>query len=145
MSNAAAIERTLILIKPDGVRRGLTGEILRRVEAKGYTLDAVELRVPHRELLEQHYNEHQGKPFFEPLVEFMGSGPVLAIVASGQRVIEGFRSLAGTTDPTTAAPGTIRGDLGRDWGLKVQQNLVHGSDSVDSAEREISLWFPQNS
>lgn len=134
-------ERTLILVKPDGVRRGLSGEILRRIEAKGYTLVAVELRTPSRELLDAHYAEHQGKPFFEPLVEFMSSGPVLAVVAEGHRVIEGFRSLAGATDPTTAAPGTIRGDLGRDWGLAVQQNLVHGSDSPESAARELAIWF----
>jgi len=94
-----------------------------------------------RELLEAHYEEHVGKPFYEPLVEFMLSGPLVAIIAEGQNVIPGFRSLAGTTDPTTAAPGTIRGDLGRDWGLKVQQNLVHGSDSVESAAREIGIWF----
>ncbi len=142
MSNEATTERTLILVKPDGVRRGLSGEILRRIEAKGYTLVAVELRSPSRELLDAHYAEHKGKPFFEPLVEFMSSGPVLAVVAEGHRAIEGFRSLAGTTDPTTAAPGTIRGDLGRDWGLKVQQNLVHGSDAPGTAAAEIALWFP---
>jgi nucleoside-diphosphate kinase len=96
---------------------------------------------PSRELLEAHYEEHQGKPFFEPLVEFMMSGQVVAARVAGNRVIEGFRSLAGTTDPTNAAPGTIRGDLGRDWGLAVQQNLVHGSDSTLSAERELGLWF----
>ncbi|WP_163542609.1 nucleoside-diphosphate kinase [Occultella kanbiaonis] len=135
-------ERTLILIKPDGVRRGLVGEILRRVEAKGYTLTSVELRTAADDLLAAHYAEHEGKPFYAPLVEFMGSGPVLAAIAEGNRVIEGFRALAGATDPTAALPGTIRGDLGRDWGLKVQQNLVHGSDSVESAEREIGLWFP---
>jgi len=135
-------ERTLILVKPDGVRRGLAGEILRRVEAKGYTLVAVELRQATPELLEEHYAEHVGKPFYSPLVEFMLSGPTLAIVAEGQRVIEGFRSLAGATDPTTAAPGTIRGDLARDWGLKVMQNLVHGSDSPESSDREIGIWFP---
>ena len=94
-----------------------------------------------REILERHYEEHQGKPFFEPLVEFMLSGPVVAAVVEGDRVIEGFRSLAGATEPTTAAPGTIRGDLGRDWGEKVQKNLVHGSDSPESAEREIGIWF----
>ena len=92
-------------------------------------------------MLAQHYAEHVGKPFYQPLVEFMSSGPVVAVVAEGQRVIEGFRALAGATDPTVALPGTIRGDLGRDWGLKVQQNLVHGSDSPDSAAREIGLWF----
>ncbi|HLR27324.1 MAG TPA: nucleoside-diphosphate kinase [Ruania sp.] len=135
-------ERTLILIKPDGVQRGLVGAILSRVEAKGYTLSAVELRTADDALLAQHYAEHEGKPFYGPLVEFMKSGPVLAAIAEGHRVIEGFRTLAGATDPTAALPGTIRGDYGRDWGLQVQQNLVHGSDSVDSAEREIGLWFP---
>ncbi|KRF04567.1 nucleoside diphosphate kinase [Arthrobacter sp. Soil782] len=134
-------ERTLILVKPDGVARGLSGTILARVEAKGYKL--VDMKFVHatREILEAHYAEHVGKPFYEPLVEFMLSGPVVAAVFEGERVIEGFRSLAGTTEPTTAAPGTIRGDYGRDWGLKVQQNLVHGSDSVKSAEKEISIWF----
>ncbi len=136
-------ERSLVLVKPDGVRRGLTGEIVRRIEAKGYTLVALELRTVGREVLAEHYAEHEGKPFYEPLVEFMSSGPVAAVVIEGERCIEGFRSLAGTTDPTTAAPGTIRGDLGRDWGLKVQQNLVHGSDSAESAAREIGIWFPQ--
>lgn len=136
------LQRTLVLVKPDGVRRGLAGEVLRRIEAKGYTLVAVELRTADDALLAAHYAEHDGKPFFAPLVEFMGSGPVLALVAEGHRVIEGFRSLAGATEPTTAAPGTIRGDLGRDWGLAVTQNLVHGSDSPESAAREIALWFP---
>ena len=135
-------QRTLVLVKPDGVRRGLTGEIVRRIEAKGYTLAALELRSATPELLAEHYAEHEGKPFYAPLVEFMLSGPIVAMVVEGERVIEGFRSLAGTTDPTTAAPGTIRGDLGRDWGLAVQQNLVHGSDAVESAEREIGIWFP---
>jgi nucleoside-diphosphate kinase len=136
------IQRTLVLVKPDGVSRGLSGEVLRRIEAKGYTLVAVELRTADDALLHAHYAEHEGKPFFGPLVDFMKSGPVLAVVAEGHRVIEGFRSLAGSTEPTTAAPGTIRGDLGRDWGLKVTQNLVHGSDSEESAAREIALWFP---
>jgi nucleoside-diphosphate kinase len=135
-------ERTLILVKPDGVRRGHVGEVLRRVEAKGYLLIALELRQATADLLAEHYAEHVGKPFYEPLMQFMLSGPVLAAVAEGQRVIEGFRVLAGATDPTVALPGTIRGDLGRDWGLKVVQNLVHGSDSAESAVREIALWFP---
>ena len=134
-------EETLILVKPDGVARGLTGEILRRIEAKGYGIADLRMLTASRELLEAHYEEHQGKPFFEPLVEFMMSGPVVAVRATGNRVIEGFRSLAGATDPTAALPGTIRGDLGRDWGLAVQQNLVHGSDSTLSAERELALWF----
>lgn len=136
-------ERSLVLVKPDGVARGLTGEVLRRIEAKGYRLVEVRLRTATRELLADHYAEHEGKPFYEPLVEFMLSGPVCAVVIEGQRCIEGFRSLAGATDPTAAAPGTIRGDLGRDWGLAVQQNLVHGSDSPESAAREIAIWFGQ--
>lgn len=136
-----SVEETLILIKPDGVSRNLIGEILRRVEAKGYEIADLRMLTADRELLTQHYAEHEGKPFFEPLVEFMSSGPVVAVRARGHRVIEGFRSLAGPTEPTLAAPGTIRGDLGRDWGLSVQQNLVHGSDSTLSAERELALWF----
>lgn len=135
------VEETLILVKPDGVARSLTGEILRRIEAKGYQLVDIRLVQADRDLLAEHYEEHVGKPFYEPLVEFMESGPVVAMRVAGNRVIEGFRMLAGTTDPTTAAPGTIRGDLGRDWGLAVQQNLVHGSDSAESAARELSLWF----
>ena len=136
-----AVEETLVLIKPDGVARNLTGEILRRVEAKGYQLVELRMLQPDRGLLAQHYAEHEGKPFYEPLLEFMESGPVVVARVAGNRVIEGFRSLAGTTDPTAAAPGTIRGDFGRDWGLRVQQNLVHGSDSPESAARELALWF----
>lgn len=136
------IERSLILVKPDGVQRGLTGEVLRRIEAKGYTIVALDLRVPDRTTLAEHYAEHQGKPFYEPLVQFMSSGPVAVVAIEGQRCIEGFRSLAGSTEPTGAAPGTIRGDLGRDWGTSVQQNIVHGSDSPQSAAREIGIWFP---
>ncbi len=134
-------ESTLILIKPDGVRRALVGEIISRVEAKGYVIDAVKMLSPERKTLEAHYAEHHGKPFYEPLLEFMSSGPIVAIIASGNRVIEGFRSLAGTTDPTVAAPGTIRGDLARDQGTKVVQNIVHGSDSPESAAREIAIFF----
>ncbi|MCL2795202.1 MAG: nucleoside-diphosphate kinase [Microbacteriaceae bacterium] len=137
----STVEETLVLVKPDGVARNLSGEILRRIEAKGYQLVDIKLIDADRELLAQHYAEHEGKPFYEPLLEFMQSGPIVAIRIAGERVIEGFRSLAGTTDPTTATPGTIRGDLGRDWGLKVQQNLVHGSDSPESAARELALWF----
>jgi nucleoside-diphosphate kinase len=136
-------EETLILIKPDGVRRGLVGQIIGRIESKGYKIVALKLMQADRALLERHYGEHQGKPFFEPLVEFMASGPIVAIIAQGERVIEGFRSLAGATDPTVAAPGTIRGDLARDEGTKVQQNLVHGSDSQESALREIAIFFEE--
>jgi nucleoside-diphosphate kinase len=135
------VEETLVIVKPDGVARGLTGEILRRIEAKGYQLVDVRMLTADRELLAKHYAEHEGKPFYEPLVEFMQSGPVVAMRVAGDRVIEGFRSLAGATDPTAALPGTIRGDLGRDWGLKVQQNLVHGSDAPETAHRELGLWF----
>ena len=134
-------EKTLVLVKPDGVARGLVGEVIGRIEAKGYKVSQLRMLQADRALLEKHYAEHQGKPFFEPLVEFMMSGPIVALVAEGNRVIEGFRSLAGVTDPTVAAPGTIRGDLGRDWGQKVQRNLVHGSDSEESAARELALWF----
>jgi len=135
------LQATLVLIKPDGVKRNLVGDIISRCEAKGYKVTDLKMVAPNRELLEQHYSEHEGKPFYEPLLEFMLSGPTVAIRLEGERVIEGFRSLAGATDPTTAAPGTIRGDLGRDWGTKVIQNLVHGSDSEDSAKRELAIWF----
>jgi nucleoside-diphosphate kinase len=135
------MEQTLVLIKPDGVKRNLIGEIISRCEAKGYVVADLKRVSPSRDLLAKHYEEHVGKPFYEPLLEFMSSGEVVAIKLEGHRVIEGFRSLAGATDPTVATPGTIRGDLGRDWGTKVVQNLVHGSDSADSAKRELSLWF----
>ena len=135
------MERTLVLIKPDGVRRNLIGEVIARIERKGYLIADLRMLHADRALLEKHYAEHAGKPFYEPLLEFMLSGPIVALIAEGNRVIEGFRSLAGTTDPTTAAPGTIRGDLARDQGTKVVQNIVHGSDSVESAEREIALFF----
>ena len=138
----SATQRSLVLVKPDGVRRGLSGEVIRRIEAKGYRLVALEMREATPELLAEHYAEHEGKPFYEPLVEFMLSGPVVAMVLEGERCIEGFRALAGATDPTTAPPGTIRGDLGRDWGARVQQNIVHGSDAPESAQREIGIWFP---
>jgi nucleoside-diphosphate kinase len=136
-------ERSLVLVKPDGFRRGLTGEVLRRIEAKGYTLVSLAVLTPTADQLARHYAEHEGKPFYEPLVEFMSSGPVTAVVLEGQDCIKGFRALAGATNPTEALPGTIRGDLGRDWGLKVQQNIVHGSDSPESAQREIAIWFPE--
>lgn len=139
----AQTERSLVLVKPDGFSRGLTGEVLRRIEAKGYTLVALDVLTPTREMLADHYAEHEGKPFYEPLVEFMSSGNVAAAVIEGNRCIEGFRALAGATDPTAAVPGTIRGDLGRDWGRKVQENIVHGSDSPESAAREIAIWFPK--
>lgn len=131
-------ERTLVLVKPDGVRRGLVGEVIGRIERKGFTLAALDLRVMDRETIERHYAEHEGKPFYPSLVEFMTSAPSVAMVVEGERVIEGFRALAGATDPIKAAPGTIRGDLA----TVTQQNIVHGSDSPASAEREIKNFFP---
>lgn len=141
--NPQNIERTLILVKPDGVARSLVGEVVSRVESKGYQVVGLKMMTPTREILAKHYAEHEGKPFYEPLIEFMLSGPIVAMIAQGNRVIEGFRKLAGTTDPTTAEPGTIRGDLARDQETKVVQNIVHGSDSPESAEREIAIFFPE--
>lgn len=132
-------ERTLVLIKPDGVARGLVGEILSRIENKGLTLVAVELKNVTDELARRHYAEHDGKPFFGSLLQFITSGPLVAAVVAGPRAIAAFRQLAGGTDPVEqATPGTIRGD----FGLEIQSNLVHGSDSAESAQREIDLWFP---
>lgn len=129
----------MVLIKPDAVARRLVGEIISRIEQKGLTITALELRGVSRDLAAQHYAEHDGKPFFEPLLEFITSGPVVAAIVEGPRAIAAFRQLAGATDPVEkAAPGTIRGD----FGLETQLNLVHGSDSTDSAKREIELWFP---
>ena len=139
---AAMSERTLVLVKPDGVRRGLVGEVIGRIERRGFAVTGLQLRTLDRGICTQHYAEHEGKAFFEPLVEFMTSGPVVALIAEGERVIETFRSMAGATDPVAAAPGTIRGDLGRAWDTAVTQNLVHGSDSEDSAKREIGIFFP---
>ncbi|WP_425425684.1 nucleoside-diphosphate kinase [Bowdeniella nasicola] len=137
------VERTLILVKPDGVKRGQIGEVLRRIEAKGYRIIALQMREASADLLAEHYAEHTEKPFYADLVAYMSDGPVVAIVAEGERVVEGFRSLAGTTDPTSAAPGTIRGDLARDWGTGNIENVVHGSDAPESAAREIAIWFPE--
>ena len=131
-------ERTLVLIKPDGVRRGLTGEVLARIERKGLRIVAMDLRTVGKDLAETHYAEHVEKPFYGSLVEFITSGPLVALVAEGPRAIEAFRALAGATDPVKAGPGTIRGD----YALEVQDNIVHGSDSPDSAEREIKIFFP---
>lgn len=133
-------ERTLVLIKPDGVQRQLVGEIIGRIERKGLSIAALELRPVGRDLAVQHYAEHDGKPFFESLLEFITSGPVVAAIVEGPRAIAAFRQLAGGTDPVEkATPGTIRGD----FGLETQFNLVHGSDSAESAQREIALWFPE--
>jgi nucleoside-diphosphate kinase len=132
-------ERTLVLIKPDGVKRRLIGEIVGRIEGKGLTIAALELRNVSDELARKHYAEHDGKPFFDSLLEFITSGPVIAAIVEGPRAVAAFRQIAGGTDPVEkAAPGSIRGDLA----LVTQDNLVHGSDSPESAVREIELWFP---
>ncbi|MEW2633375.1 nucleoside-diphosphate kinase [Streptomyces sp. NPDC048389] len=132
-------QRTLVLLKPDAVRRGLVGEVIGRIERKAdWEIAALELRQLDRATLEQHYAEHVGRPFYEPLVEFMLSGPVVAMVVDGERVIEGVRRLAGPTDPIAAAPGSIRGD----FGTIVRENLIHASDSEESAIRELKLFFP---
>jgi nucleoside-diphosphate kinase len=131
-------QRTLVLIKPDGVRRGLIGDVISRIESKGLQIVAMDLRIITVGTAHEHYAEHLGKPFFESLVEFITSGPLVALVVEGPRAIEAFRGLAGATDPVRAAMGTIRGD----HALEVQQNIVHGSDSPDSAEREIKIFFP---
>lgn len=133
-------ERTLVLVKPDGVGRGIVGEVISRIEKKGLKLVALEMRTVANDLAEEHYAEHKGKPFFADLLEFITSGPVVALAVEGPRAISAFRQLAGGTDPVDkATPGTIRGD----FGLEVQYNLVHGSDSPESAERELKLWFPE--
>ncbi len=131
-------ERTLVLVKPDGVARGLVGESLGRLERKGYRLVAVELQQLSVEVARAHYAEHEGKPFFEGLVTFITSAPLVAAVAEGPGVIEAWRTMMGATDPVKALPGTIRGDLATEMG----ENVVHGSDSPASAVREIALFFP---
>ena len=132
-------ERTLVLIKPDGVQRRMIGEVIGRIERKGLTIAALELKHVSEDLAAAHYAEHKDKPFFGSLLEFITSGPVVAAVVEGPRAIAAFRQLAGGTDPVEkAVPGSIRGDLG----LETQYNLVHGSDSAESAAREIGLWFP---
>ncbi|MBY0440863.1 MAG: nucleoside-diphosphate kinase [Mycobacteriaceae bacterium] len=132
-------ERTLVLIKPDGVERHLIGEILSRIERKGLSITALELREVGAELARRHYAEHEDKPFFGSLLEFITSGRVVAAIVAGPRAVTAVRQLVGGTDPVEkAAPGSIRGDLG----LETQFNLVHASDSAESAQREIALWFP---
>ena len=132
-----AVERTLILIKPDAVRRRLAGEILGRIEARGFVVRAGKLLTVSRALGEEHYAEHREKPFFGDLVEFITSGPTWALVVEGEGAIATMRMTIGATDPAKAAPGTIRGDLA----MSMPDNLVHGSDSPESSAREIALWF----
>jgi nucleoside-diphosphate kinase len=132
-------ERTLILVKPDAVRRGLVGDVIARIERKGLRVIAMDMRTIDRDTATAHYAEHVGKPFFPTVVDFITSGPLVALVVEGERAIEAFRALAGATDPVRALPGTIRGD----YALESAKNMVHGSDSPDSAEREIKIFFPE--
>jgi nucleoside-diphosphate kinase len=135
---ASSAERTLVLVKPDAVARGLIGEIVGRIERKGLKIVALEQRTLDRATAEKHYGEHEGKPFFGELVEFITSSPLVALVAEGPRAAEAVRGLMGVTDPVKSAPGSIRGD----FALEIGQNLVHGSDSPESAAREVALFFP---
>ncbi|MEH0827389.1 MULTISPECIES: nucleoside-diphosphate kinase [unclassified Micromonospora] len=139
MSSSSPDERTLVLIKPDAVRRGLVGEIVSRFERKGLRIDAMETRTLDGDFADQHYAEHVDKPFYPPLKAFMTGGPLVALVLSGDQVIEVVRGMIGATDGRKAAAGTIRGD----FSLSNRENLVHASDSTDSAKREIGLWFPE--
>ena len=133
-----ATERTLVLVKPDGVRRGLAGEVISRLERKGLTLVAMELRTLARETAEQHYAEHSERPFFGELVDFITGGPLVALVVEGPNAVAGVRRIMGVTNPVEATPGSLRGD----YALEIGQNLVHGSDSPESAAREIGIFFP---
>jgi len=133
-----AHEQTLVLIKPDGVARGLIGEVVARIERKGFRIERLELRTLDRATAELHYAEHTERPFFGELVSFITSGPLVAMQVSGEGAIAGMRTLMGATDPLAAAPGTIRGDLA----TQIGENIVHGSDSAASAQRELGIFFP---
>lgn len=133
------MERTFIMIKPDGVQRKLIGEIISRIEKRNFSIPAMKMLTPSRELAEEHYEVHRGKPFFEPTVEFITSGEVVAMVVEGDNAIKLMRTMMGATNPENALPGTIRGDLT----ISMQKNLIHGSDSPETAETEIRLWFPE--
>ena len=132
-------ERTLILVKPDGVSRGLTGQVLTRIEQRGYRVVAMDQRTISAELAGEHYGEHSGKPFFDNLVEFITSGPLVAAVVEGPGVVGAWRTMMGATDPKVAEPGTVRGD----FATEMSHNVTHGSDSSESADREIGLFFPE--
>jgi len=138
MRRLTVTERTLVLIKPDGVGRGLVGEVLGRIERKGFRIVALQMRTLTTEVAESHYGEHQGKPFFADLVSFITSAPLVAAVIEGPEAITSWRTMMGATNPVNAAPGTIRGDLA----TQTQSNVTHGSDSPESAAREIALFFP---
>jgi nucleoside-diphosphate kinase len=134
-----ADERTLVLCKPDAVARGLVGEVIGRLERKGFRLVAMELRTLDEATANRHYGEHEGKPFFDSLVSFITSGPLVALCVEGPDAVSAVRTLMGPTNPIAAPPGSIRGD----YGLEIEKNLVHGSDSGESAARELALFFPQ--
>lgn len=133
------MERTFLAIKPDGVQRGLVGEIIRRFEDKGFTLVGLKFMRVSRELAEQHYDIHREKPFFQGLVEFITSGPVVAMVWEGDGVVTSARKMIGATNPLTAEPGTIRGD----FGVNIGRNIIHGSDAAETAQQEVNLWFKE--
>lgn len=137
-----AQERILILVKPDGVSLGHIGEVITRLERKGYRIDALKVTKATDKILQEHYAKLIDKPFFGEIETYMKEGPIVAMIASGPRIIEVFHRMAGATDPSDAAFGTIRGDLGREWEDGLMRNIVHSSDSVESAEREIKIWFP---
>ena len=139
MFTPANQERTFIMVKPDGVQRGLISDIIAKFEKRGYALRAAKLLVPTRALLDQHYAEHVSKGFYPKMADFMASGPVMAMVWEGKDVVKTGRRMLGETNPLNSQPGTIRGDYGIDLG----RNICHGSDSVEAAEREIKLWFPE--
>jgi nucleoside-diphosphate kinase len=132
-----AIEKSFVMIKPDGVRKGLVGECIRRFEARGLKLAELKMLTPSRELAENHYGAHRGKPFFDGVVQFISSGPVVAMVIEGESAIAAIRQMVGATRPLEAAPGSIRGD----YALEVGENIVHASDAPETAEQEIALWF----
>lgn len=131
------MERTFIAIKPDGVQRGLVGEVIKRFETKGFTLVGLKLMNVSRELAEEHYSVHRERPFFSSLVDFITSSPVVAMVFEGEGVVASARKIIGATNPLSAEPGTIRGD----FGVSIGRNLIHGSDALETAQREIALWF----
>lgn len=133
-------ERTFIMVKPDGVQRGLIGEIVRRIERKGLKISAIRMLWLDRDMAEHHYGEHVAKPFFDDLVAFITSGPVVAMIVEGENAVWGMREMLGKTNPRDSLPGTIRGD----FGINLSRNVIHGSDSLESAEREISLFFEQD-
>lgn len=134
------MERTFIMVKPDGVQRGLIGEVIRRFESKGFTLVGLKMLQVSKELAEKHYDVHKERPFFPSLVNFIISAPVVAMVWEGDGIVASARKLIGATNPLTAEPGTIRGD----YGVSIGRNLIHGSDAVETAQREISLWFSED-